>query len=248
MGLVEAEYSFNVLNNGNDSVSEVRIRMPSEFSSLKCAAAPQGWSLAYSDAVECNYKTVSSYIVAKESLSFAITAMTPSSSGNFTWEVRTRDVFDGFSLHNPLVWVDASAPLVKSSTIYAPNGAEKWEVGSQHDILWSSGDIEDDNLKDMPVTLEYTTDGKLWKKIAENIENNGSYSWIVPDVKADKARVRIAVVDMVGNRASDESDGVFSIIQAAPTLSINVDETKVLDVNKDGKNDTSITLRRSSAT
>jgi len=239
----ETNFSFNITNNGKDSINEVRIRIPVEFSALKCGTAPNGWSLAYSDAIECNYKTVSNYLSTGKSLIFVITATAASKDGNYTWEVRSRDVFDGFSLHNPTSAVDATGPTIKTTTLNVPNGGEKWEVLSQYNILWSSSDIADSNLKNKPMTLEYTTDGRLWNEIAKNEENDGTYTWTVPDVKSDKARVRISVEDTLGNTASDESDSSFSIIPAVPVVAIGIGETKTLDVNKDGKNDTTIKLR-----
>lgn len=241
----ETDFSVNVTNKGKDSINEVRVRIPVEFSSLKCGEAPKGWSLAYSDAVECNYKTVASYITTDKSLLFALTVTTSAKDGNYTWEIRSRDVFDGFSLHNPITATDSKAPSIKDDTLKVPNGGEKWETSSVHDILWSSRDIADNNLLDNSITLEYTTDGKSWKTIATNEENDGAYTWMVPAV-ADNVRIRLVVEDKAGNTASDESDAPFAIVAAAPTVSIKVGESKTLDVNKDGKNDTTITVKSAS--
>ncbi len=238
----EVQFSLNITNIGKDNVSEVRVRMPVDFSLLECSDAPVGWTLAYSDAIECNYKTVSKYIAPGVSLIFWVNATTASKSGNYTWEVRTRDVFDGFSLHNPVTMTDAAAPAIKPGTLKTPNGGETWEASSRIDIQWSFKDITDDNLEEKPITLEYT-DGKTWKMISQNEENDGAYTWTVPDSVTDNARVRLTAMDKVGNTASDESDKPFSISPAAPTVTIKVGETRILDANNDGKNDTIITVR-----
>lgn len=236
----ETDFFINVTNKGKDSVNEVRIRVPVEFSTLKCGTAPNGWALAYSDAIECNYKTVSNYITSSHSALFNMRVTTAGKDGNYTWEVRSKDVADDISLHNPVTFIDVAPPSIKSNTIEVPNGGESWDAGSQHNILWHLRDITDSNLLDKPVMLEYTTDGKTWNKIAETEENDGAYPWTVPDMPTDNARVRITVTDKAGNTASDESDGPFSIAKAMPTVTIGVGETKVV-------NNTKITLKSVSA-
>lgn len=239
----EVSFSVNATNLGKDKISEVRTRMPLQFSSLKCGTAPNGWILAYSDAIECNYKTVLTYIDSNKSLLFVVSATTGAKDGNYTWEVRSRDVFDGFSLNYPVTAVDATAPAIKASTLKSPNGGEKWEVGRQYDILWNAGDITDNNLAGNPVTLSYATDGKTWNIITENQENDGVYTWTVPAAISDSVRVRLTAKDKAGNAASDEGDAPFSIVQPVPSITIKAGETKSIDVNKDGKNDAKITVR-----
>lgn len=239
----ETAFALNVTNDGKDNISEVRTRIPIEFSALKCGTAPQGWTLAYSDAVECNYKTVSAYLAAGNSVTFMVNATTAASTGNYTWEVRSRDVFDGFSLHNPVVVIDATAPTMKTSTLKSPNGGEKWEAATQHDIVWEPGDITDTNIEDTPIMLEYTADGKTWNKITENQANDGVYAWMVPGDRLGNAKVRLTATDKTGNKATDVSDANFTIAAAAPTVTIKEGESRTLDVNKDGRNDTIITAR-----
>lgn len=90
-------------------------------------------------------------------------------------------------------------------TITSPNGGETWEGGSSHTITWTSKGI---GIEDI-VNLEYSTNnGIQWIGIAENIENDGSNPWTVPNVISNQCLVRIR--DTSG-RVLDVSDRVFSI-------------------------------------
>ncbi len=234
------DFTINITNEGKDGVNEVRVRTPVEFSALECGAAPTGWKLVYSDAVECDYKTVSSYLTTNKSLVFAVDATTAAKDGNYTWEIRSRDVFDGFSLHAPVTVIDGTPPVMANSTLEVPNGGEKWEALSRHNILWHFRDITDANLLGKPITLEYTTDGKNWVVIATGLENSVSYLWSLPNVTTGKASVRITATDAAGNSASDVSDRPFSITAPAPTVSIKAGESKTVEIN--GR-DATITVR-----
>jgi hypothetical protein len=238
----DTQFSADVMNLGKDKISEVRVRVPVEFSGLKCGTAPSGWTLAFSDAVECNYKTVANYIASNSSLAFTVTAKTASEDKNYTWEIRTRDVFDGFSLHNPVSLIDKSGPSVKNTTLTGPNGGEKWVSRTSHDITWNKADITDANLKEKPVTLEYSTDGKKWNLIAKDLENTGSYLWAVPDENSSTVKVRLSASDTAGNVASDESDDTFTVSFALPTTVLLLGEASSVDLNKDGTADFTVTL------
>ncbi len=236
----DVAFVINATNLGTDNISEVRISVPIEFSGLACGAAPGGWKLVSFDVLECSYKTVSAYLAKGDSLVFSVNATTAAGDGNYTWEIRSRDVFDGFSLHAPVTAIDGTLPSIRNSTMESPNGGEKWETLSEHIIRWRAEDIADSELAENPITLEYTADGKAWILIASDVENNGTYMWTLPNLTAEKARVRITATDAVGNLASDASDDTFSIIASLPTVSIKVGESKTVDVN--GKNAT-ITVR-----
>jgi hypothetical protein len=227
---------------GKDAISDVRIRVPQQFSSLKCGVPPENWSLAYSDAIECSYKTVSDYIKLNETLSFFVNAVTAAADGNYIWEVRSQDSFDGFSFHYPVSVVDIKPPAISASALQEPNGGERWEKLSQQAILWNAEEITDD-LAENPVTLEYATDGQTWSIIAAGEKNDGVFEWTVPDIDSNNTKIRISVADKAGNAASDESDQPFSIVPAAPTLTLEKGEFKGFDINTDGNNDIIVTLR-----
>jgi hypothetical protein len=105
---------------------------------------------------------------------------------------------------------DAAFSIVPSSTahliIASPNGGERLTVGSTHEITWtSSGTVGE-------IKIEYSTDnGASWSEIAASTENDGSYSWAVPDIQSDGCLVRVSETD---GAPADTSDAVFSIVQS----------------------------------
>jgi hypothetical protein len=91
--------------------------------------------------------------------------------------------------------------------VTSPNGGESWPVGSTQTITWlSGGDVGD-------LKIEYSTDsGLTWIEIIDVTENDGVYTWIVPDTESSECLVRISEAD--DGIPSDISDGLFSIVAA----------------------------------
>jgi len=92
--------------------------------------------------------------------------------------------------------------------VKSPNGGEQWQVGSVHEITWVTGG-------DVPaLTIELSTDAtSTWTTIVDWTENDGTYTWTVPDSVSDLCLIRVSLVD-VGDPA-DTSDAVFSIVAAS---------------------------------
>ena len=61
--------------------------------------------------------------------------------------------------------------------------------------------------------------------IAANLNDSGSYAWLVPDLYSNQARVRVLARDSQGNTGSDQSDS---------DITINGTSTLVGDINLDG--------------
>ncbi len=238
----QTDYSILITNLKGESINEVRIRAPSAFSSLECGSAPANWVLAYSDSAECLYKTPSAYINPASSKSFIITATT-SGSASPVWEIRTKDVLDGIVIHNSVTKVDGTPPSVKATTLTAPNGKEEWLVGETHVIKWAASDIKDDNAREKPITIEYSTDGKSWSLIAANETNGGEYEWKAPSINSTTVKVRITATDAVGNKATDESDSAFTVKKGPVKFIVGIGETKNIDIDSDKVNDITVTLK-----
>jgi uncharacterized repeat protein (TIGR02543 family) len=100
-----------------------------------------------------------------------------------------------------------SSPL-PALKITSPNGGEKLTMGSLFDITWASnGPIGD-------VKIEYSIDnGTSWAIIVPSTDNDGSYTWTVPDNPSESCLVRISESDKDGG-VSDISDGGFFIVPA----------------------------------
>lgn len=103
--------------------------------------------------------------------------------------------------------------------ITAPNGGETFEAGASTNITWTSG-----AGPSRFVQLDYSIDGGIsWSHISTNEDEDGSYSWTVPNVATEQARVR--VVDVLIDDIFDMSDANFeiqySITVTSPTSATN---------------------------
>ncbi|MGE5280051.1 MAG: hypothetical protein ACM3L6_04830, partial [Deltaproteobacteria bacterium] len=99
---------------------------------------------------------------------------------------------------------DANFTIRGGFTITAPNGGEKWPVGSSQSITWNTfGSIAN-------VKIEYSkNNGTNWSVISNSETNLGTYGWTVPDAISTQCLVRI--YDIGDPNAVDVSDAVFKI-------------------------------------
>jgi len=106
-----------------------------------------------------------------------------------------------------------SAPFTISSgsintiTITSPNGGEELEPGSQYQIKWTG------SITFEKVDIEYFN-GSQWVVIVNGTADDGSYTWTVPAVATNQARLWMKGWHTSGN-ATDYTDGTFSIGNAA---------------------------------
>jgi len=137
-----------------------------------------------------------------------------SNSGSYTWTipntpssqclVRISEAADG----NPSDTSNAVFNIVNgagaSLTVTSPNGGENWEVGSSHNITWSSfGSVG--NIK-----IQYSIDnGNSWDTVINSSANDGSYAWTVPNETSSQALVRIS--EASDGSPADISNAVFFI-------------------------------------
>lgn len=83
--------------------------------------------------------------------------------------------------------VDSLSAQEEYIAVTSPNGGEVWQVGDTHAITWDSLGILGD------VKIEYTIDnGISWILLSESTENDGEYSWVIPDSVSSECRVRIS--------------------------------------------------------
>ncbi|MDH7513495.1 MAG: SBBP repeat-containing protein [Clostridiales bacterium] len=97
-----------------------------------------------------------------------------------------------------------------SITVTAPNIGEIWYSGLEKNITWRSvGKVG-------PVRIDFSPDdGTTWQAIAAETENDGLFSWVVPDISSTSCLVKISEAD--DGIPSDTSDGVF-VISNAPVI------------------------------
>jgi len=113
---------------------------------------------------------------------------------------------------------------VPTLNITSPNGGEFWAVGDSAPVTWITvGSVSNE------LVLYYSVDaGSTWETIATNEQNDGKYTWIVPNEPSSLARLKI--VDGARPATSDTADANFTII-SVPTITIvspNGGETYVL--------------------
>jgi hypothetical protein len=91
-----------------------------------------------------------------------------------------------------------------SITVTAPNGGETCHVGLDQDITWLTAGIVG-NMR-----IEYSTDtGTTWIEITASTENDGIFTWTVPNTVSETCLVRIT--DTENGDLTDTSDAVFTI-------------------------------------
>jgi len=92
-------------------------------------------------------------------------------------------------------------------TLTDPDGGESWEGGSQHNLLWSGGDVSVDNVK-----LEYSKDNFVSdiNTIVSSTDNDGVHAWTVPNDASSTVRVRIS--DVEDATVNDTSNSDFTIL------------------------------------
>jgi hypothetical protein len=95
--------------------------------------------------------------------------------------------------------------VIGTITVQTPNGNEQWPQKSTQEITWTSKGVSN------RVSLEYSTNqGRDWISIT-HADNNGSYSWKVPELGHTPALVR--VTQAYGTKVpSDQSDTTFHVL------------------------------------
>ncbi|MBU1616890.1 MAG: hypothetical protein KKF06_03785, partial [Candidatus Margulisbacteria bacterium] len=105
-------------------------------------------------------------------------------------------------------------PILLSVTLEAPSGGENWIAGMSYYISWeTSGSPE-------TINLYYTTSEALGYQLIEaDLQDDGSYFWMIPDEPTTEAKVRIEAVKG-GQTVTDESNALFTI--EASSISVNL--------------------------
>ncbi|RKX45344.1 MAG: hypothetical protein DRP27_04375, partial [Thermotogae bacterium] len=142
----------------------------------------------------------------------ASTTSSPLSDGVWYLSMRSRDAA-GNNAEGGYVWTgpwnigvsDTEKPVV---TLISPNGGEKWEMGTQHDITW----VATDNVGVASVDIYYSTDeGLNWVLVATGEGNDGLYSWSLPSEPSTKYLVKVVAHDAAGNTGDDISNANFYV-------------------------------------
>jgi len=126
--------------------------------------------------------------------------------------VDTNDCQADFILQDETGRIEQATP--PSITLTVPNGGERWDVDTEHDITWST-QSGDGNITG--VDLDYSVDGGIsWNTIVTDSDDDGIFSWMIPDDPSTDCLVRATVHDDQPESGTDTSDGVFEIIGIPP--------------------------------
>lgn len=93
--------------------------------------------------------------------------------------------------------------------IISPNGGQTYTPGEQVEIKW----ISDDNKGVQNVDILLSIDGgnSYPLTIASTTEDDGSYTWTVPDINTSQGKIKVLARDGDGNTNGDSSDENFGI-------------------------------------
>jgi hypothetical protein len=103
----------------------------------------------------------------------------------------------------------ASGGLAPTAYVKAPNGGESLTPGNSFTIRW----LSDDDVSVSNVDIVLSTDGgATWPTtIAAAASDTGSFSWTVPNITTNRAKIRVVARDGLGNTGFDSSDNDFKI-------------------------------------
>jgi len=94
---------------------------------------------------------------------------------------------------------------VSEITILQPNTADILYAGASYEVQWSSRFLGSQYVK-MELSLD---NGETWAEVEENVLNDGSFDWIVPDTYSTTCLLRLT--DMGDDETYDVSDIIFTI-------------------------------------
>jgi hypothetical protein len=145
-----------------------------------------------------------------------IVASTPN-DGTFTWNpipseavsdhcrIRISDVAN--AAVNDTSDADFTVQPLATIHVTSPNGGEKWQVLSVHNITW---DV-DPSIANVKIELSLDSGGSYPQVIAASTLNDGTFEWnpIPPEAESDYCRIRMSDVD--NPLVKDESDADYVI-------------------------------------
>ena len=97
--------------------------------------------------------------------------------------------------------------IIETFNIITPNGGDLVYSGTSTFIYWEN--IKNQTTK---VNLFYSIDnGKNWKLIENEVENNGVYNWVVPPSINFSNKCLVKIVSTKNSKFIGMSDQVFTI-------------------------------------
>jgi plastocyanin len=100
--------------------------------------------------------------------------------------------------------------LPPSLTISSPNGGETWDIGSAHNVTWTSSSV----FGEVKIEINRTFPSITWETILANTTNDGSESWVVTSPPSSTCRIRVVSINQPS--VGDSSNSDFSIPLGIP--------------------------------
>jgi hypothetical protein len=121
--------------------------------------------------------------------------------------VRVTDTDGSPTDHNHVLFTISPVPFISVSS---PNGGENWQVGSVHNITWTSIGTSG------TVKIDFSTDkGSTWPTVIASTPDDGTYLWNVPNTPSANCLVRVTDTD---GSPTDYSNAVFTV--SAPFITV----------------------------
>ncbi len=194
----DIEPNIDVPNSGftyspQDSVGETQDTTVNKGSSLTVSVSVGGEYNLY------QWKKDGGTISGAEDSVYTMDPVDSDNAGSYICEI-TNSAAGALTLYSRPINVSVNDTFM---IVTSPNGGENWQVGSSHNITWTSAGTSG------AVKIEYSTNnGSDWEEIIASIPDTGVYSWTVPNKPSFSCLVMIT--DTNGS-LSDTSDSVFRI-------------------------------------
>ncbi len=147
-----------------------------------------------------------------DTVNYANTPTFPGLKAGNVGQVSGVDVNDILAYLTPETGGDAEPPSV---TVLSPNGGEIWGGGTIHSVTYDATD----NVGVVAVDVYYREGvSEPWTKIAQGLEDTGSFVWSVHNTPTTGSRVRIVARDAFANQGEDQSNGDFTILAQAGSI------------------------------
>jgi len=145
----------------------------------------------------------------------AIIASTPANAGSFLWTIPNNPSINCLVRISDVLFPDISdisdndfAIIKPTITLLSPNGSDKWLIGTNRQISWTSTDLDS-------IRIDFSSDnGTTWNVIAPKVFAwDGVYLWNVEALPTTQALVRVS--QFTDLSVQDVSDQTFTIYKEA---------------------------------
>ena len=162
---------------------------------------------------------------------------------NGTRDLDTAGNVVGVNITSFSIFAPAAPATPPAVTVLRPNGGEEMPGESVYDITWSvtAGTYD---FAAGPINISYSNDsGTTWNPIASNEPNNdGRYSWSVPNINSSNCTVNVTVRDVHGNTGSDVSNSTFTILETDNSTSETISEGVTTTVEGPPESNTTVNV------